>query len=138
MVLALGARDQVGDIVIAKAPTQTHGPRLGAVRLGRRRFEQLIQSQAQGGIDHFLKGFAKFRGTFLRLGSDICVQRQSGSHVDIMMLSNCMSRHRPRVLPGSAERYRGHQFHGTVDWRYDSQDHCEKVTRWRAIGLIVC
>jgi hypothetical protein len=92
MVLSLGSGQQFANIIVAKTSMKSQGPGFRLVWFGSRWPQNFIQADAQGGVDHFFERFAKFGRASLCFSSDIGVKRQRCSHVDIMMLTNKMSR----------------------------------------------
>ena len=74
MVVSLGRGDQLGDIVVAEAPAEAHGARLGSIGLRRGRSENLVQTNAQRRIDHFFERFAQFGRALLRFGGNVRIQ----------------------------------------------------------------
>jgi len=83
----------------------------------------LVEANPQRRIDDLFEGFAQFRRALLRFDSHIGIERQGGSHLEIMMLHSNVSRWRSmndsfslcggqtvrdlqRVLDGLAHRQR--------------------------------
>lgn len=91
MVFPLGGGDQLGDVVVTVALTQTQRTRLRAVGLRGGRRENLIYIHAQRRIDHLLEGLVQLGRALPRLGGDVGIERQRGSHTGIMMLGNSTS-----------------------------------------------
>ena len=85
MIFPFGACEQLGDVVVTESPAQSHRPRFGAVRPGRRRIQDRIEADPQGGIDNLLERLAKLLRSPFRFSGYIRIERQRGSHSGIMM-----------------------------------------------------
>lgn len=85
MILPFGAGQQLGDVVVAEAPPQTQRARPGLIGFGGRRLQDLVESEAERGVDDFFERFAQFGRAFPGFGGHIRVERQSGPHAGIMM-----------------------------------------------------
>jgi len=96
MVFSLGGGNQFGNVVVTKAPAQSHRSRLRTVRFRGGRRQDFIQAHAQRGVDHFLEWFPQFGSAFLCFGRNVGIKRQRGSHAGIMMLSVRKSTHTSR------------------------------------------
>ncbi len=93
MILSLGAGEEFADVVVAEALPQAERARLGAIAFGRLWRQNRIEADAQGKVDDFLEGLVQFRRALFCLGGNIRIERQVGSHLDIMMLYKQMSTH---------------------------------------------
>jgi hypothetical protein len=92
VVFAFSAGEQFGDIIVAEARTEAERARFSAVWFGGGRIKDLIEAEAESGINNFFERFAEFSGTLLRFGCDIRIERQGGSHIGIMMPTGRESR----------------------------------------------
>jgi len=88
VVFSLGAREQLSDIIVTKALPEPERARFGSVGSGGGRLQDFIQTNTQGGVDDVFEWFAKLGRAFLRLGSDIGIERQGSSHLSIMMFNH--------------------------------------------------
>lgn len=80
MVLSLGGRNQIGDVVVAETLSQAQWARLGSVGLRRGRSENLLQANAQCGVDHLFEGLVKPGRALLALAAI------SGSSVNVVLV----------------------------------------------------
>ena len=78
--------DQIADIVIAESFWQpkrlgTHHEPFPAAGL-----LSAVQSGSEELIDHFLEGLARLSDVFSKLGADIVIQSESGSHIKTLTI----------------------------------------------------
>jgi hypothetical protein len=85
VVVPFGVGEKLADTIIAQSGTKTEGPSFGAVRLGCRRRENLLEANPESGVNHLFERFPKPGGALSSMGGHIRIERQSGSHSSIMM-----------------------------------------------------
>jgi hypothetical protein len=84
VILSLGCSDEPVDVIAAKAMTQAHRPRFGAVWLAGCGRQKLVETDAQCGIDDLLQRLVQLGCGPFHARCDSGIKR--GSHKGIMML----------------------------------------------------